>query len=120
MLHDAHRKLYDGLLFRSKAPLTGQMFRQAATGGAGMNLADQAEPDDSFGHALAAGDFDCDGKDGLAIGVYNEGVGALPLAGAVNVVYGRSPWVTAMETSMIARTWPVRLLASWLTLSASR
>ena len=31
----------------------------------------------------------------------------------------RSPWVTAVETSAIARTWVVRLPASWLTFSVS-
>ena len=29
----------------------------------------------------------------------------------------RSPWVTAVETSAMARTWVVRLPASWLTFS---
>ncbi len=31
----------------------------------------------------------------------------------------RSPWVTAVATSAIARTWVVRLAASWFTFSVS-
>ena len=31
----------------------------------------------------------------------------------------RSPWVTAVDTSAIARTWVVRLEASWFTFSVS-
>ena len=31
----------------------------------------------------------------------------------------RSPWVTAVDTRAIARTWVVRLPASWLTFSVS-
>src|SRR5690606_8021985 len=46
------------------------------------------EEDDWFGAALAAGDFDGDGYDDLAIGVFGEDVGAISGAGAVNVVYG--------------------------------
>ena len=41
-----------------------------------------------FGAALAAGDFDGDGRDDLAVGVPGESVGAVDDAGAVNVLYG--------------------------------
>jgi hypothetical protein len=43
---------------------------------------------DRFGKALAAGDFDNDGADDLAIGVPFEDVGLALDAGAVNVIYG--------------------------------
>jgi hypothetical protein len=42
---------------------------------------------DQFGTALAAGDFDGDGHDDLAIGLINDRVGDLR-AGAVNVMHG--------------------------------
>lgn len=53
-----------------------------------------AETGDRFGAALAAGDFDGDGVDDLAIGVPGESVSrigntALVGAGAVNVLYGK-------------------------------
>jgi hypothetical protein len=41
-----------------------------------------AEPHDSFGRALAAGDFDCDGRDDLAVGVRKPS--------NVHVIYGSS------------------------------
>jgi hypothetical protein len=47
-----------------------------------------AEANDWFGSALAAGDFDNDGRDDLAIGVPGEAIGAANDAGAVNVLYG--------------------------------
>jgi hypothetical protein len=49
---------------------------------------DGAESGDQFGAFLAAGDFNTDGFADLAIGVPFEDVGAIPLAGAVNVLYG--------------------------------
>ncbi|MEM9557847.1 MAG: FG-GAP repeat protein [Acidobacteriota bacterium] len=49
---------------------------------------DQAEPDDRFGSVLAAGDFDDDGCDDLAVGVPFEDVDGVLNAGAVNVIYG--------------------------------
>ncbi len=48
---------------------------------------------DVFGWALAAGDFNGDQFDDLAIGVPGEDVGAAPImdAGCVNVIYGAPP-----------------------------
>ena len=48
------------------------------------------EPEDSFGYSLAAGDFDGDGRDDLAIGIPHESVGVADGAGAVAIVYGSS------------------------------
>ena len=48
------------------------------------------ESDDFFGRALAAGDFDGDGKADLAIGVPSEDIGSIVDAGWINVLYGRS------------------------------
>ena len=46
------------------------------------------EGDDFFGSALAAGDFDGDGRDDLAIGVPGEDLSAGDDAGSINVLYG--------------------------------
>lgn len=49
---------------------------------------DDAEAEDRFGSTLAAGDFDGDGCDDLAVGVPYESIGAAGNAGAVHVFYG--------------------------------
>jgi hypothetical protein len=49
---------------------------------------DDAEPNDRFSQVLAAGDFDGNGCDDLAVGVPLEDIGADANAGAVNVLYG--------------------------------
>jgi hypothetical protein len=63
-----------------------QTWTQANTGSASID-----EAGDQFGGALAAGDFDGDGHDDLAIGHPNEAVGTTAGAGGVTVVYGGSP-----------------------------
>lgn len=52
------------------------------------DLLGEAELDDGFGRTLAAGDFNGDGKDDLAIGIPGESIGELSAAGAVQVLYG--------------------------------
>ena len=47
-----------------------------------------AERYDWAGGSLAAGDFDADGVDDLALGVFSEGVSGKNNAGAVNIIYG--------------------------------
>ncbi len=59
---------------------------------------DEAEFRDLFGHALAAGDFDGDGYGDLAVGVYNESVGALTMGGAVSVIHGSASGLSATAT----------------------
>jgi hypothetical protein len=56
-----------------------------------------AEPFDMFGAALAAGDFDNDGRDDLAIGVPWEDLGDLDNAGSVNVLYGSDSGLSAND-----------------------
>jgi hypothetical protein len=66
--------------------LTGpgsQLFHQGSDG-----VVSDPEESDTFGHALATGDFDADGSTDLAIGVPFESVGAIPGAGAINVLSG--------------------------------
>ncbi len=70
--------------------VTGAQFWQQDSPG----IPDQSEEGDAFGAALAAGDFNGDGKDDLAIGVIGETVG-LVRAGAVNVLYGSPDGLTA-------------------------
>ncbi len=65
----------------------GQLLAQGSAG-----LVDAAEAGDTFGYALAAGQFDGSGPTDLAVGVPNEDLGAanttVSNAGAVHVVYG--------------------------------
>jgi hypothetical protein len=68
-----------------------QIWHQSSPG-----VLDTAEPEDHFGYALAAGDFDNDGFDDLVIGVPYENVGSDAGAGAANVLYGAAgPGLTA-------------------------
>lgn len=62
-----------------------QFWSQATEGVQGA-----AEEGDHFGHALAAGDFDADGYDDLAVGVSDEEIGDPPVvdAGVVHIFYG--------------------------------
>jgi hypothetical protein len=57
-----------------------------------------AEATDLFGHTLLGADYNGDGYTDLAVGAYFEDVGAIPDAGAVNVIYG-SP--TGLQTAGI-------------------
>jgi hypothetical protein len=67
-------------------PIKNQLWHQNRSG-----IEDVAEASDSFGAALAVGDFDDDGFDDLAIGVPGEDIGA----GGVNVIYGRATGLKA-------------------------
>jgi hypothetical protein len=52
------------------------------------------EDPDRFGSALAAGDFDADGRDDLAVGSPGEWIGAIARAGSVTVIPGTSDGLT--------------------------
>jgi FG-GAP repeat len=74
------------VLFGTAGGLTGagsQLFHQDVAG-----IGSTAEVFDFFGSALAAGDLDGDGVDDLAVGVPDENVGTVEVAGAVNLLYG--------------------------------
>jgi hypothetical protein len=60
-----------------------QVWHQDVTG-----VEDSAEQSDHFGWAVAAADFNGDDLADLAIGVYQENVGSIVDAGAINVLYG--------------------------------
>jgi len=74
------------ILFGTATGLTGennQLWHQNLS-----SVGDEAEPGDSFGEALAAGDFDSDGKDDLAVGVPWESFDFLENPGLVHIFYG--------------------------------
>jgi hypothetical protein len=62
-----------------------------------------AHTDEQFGIALTVGDFDGDGFDDLAIGVFNESVDGVGQAGAVNVIYGSANGLTATGDQLWTR-----------------
>ena len=74
---------------QSSAP-ADQLWTQNSAG-----VEDSGEWKDAFGLSLAAGDFNNDGRDDLAIGS-DESVGSADHAGAVNVLYGSS---SGLQTS---------------------
>ncbi len=57
-------------------------------------IGEKVEAGDNFGNAIAAGDFNGDGKDDLAIGVPNEDVGSVSNAGIVQIIFGSSTGLT--------------------------
>ncbi len=78
--------------------LTGtgsQLFTQDSPG-----VGSIAEQDDDFGFALAAGDFDNNGFDDLAVGVPFEDVGAVQEAGAINVLPGTAGGLTGTGSQL--------------------
>jgi disulfide bond formation protein DsbB len=81
------------ILYGSARGLTAagnQFWHQNSAG-----ILDVAEQDDRFGLVIAAGDFNDDGIDDLAIGVPEEGIGTLTGAGAINVLRGTPGGLTA-------------------------
>ncbi len=72
-----------------------QLWHQNVTG-----IEDPAEPFDFFGGALAAGDFNADGRDDLAVGVSNEAIGSVRFTGAVNVIYGTTDRLQAANDQL--------------------
>jgi hypothetical protein len=80
--------------------------------GAGSQRWDQASPDvfgsveedDNFGGALAAGDFNGDGVDDLAVGSTAETLGTVDFAGAVHVLYGSAAGLTGAGSDFFAET----------------
>jgi hypothetical protein len=65
-----------------------------------------AAANDRFGAALAAGDFDKDGFDDLAIGVPGEWVGIMQSVGAITILYGSAAGLTADVNDLLHRSSP--------------
>jgi len=82
VIHGAHGPVgYGGGL--STALIAAQVWTQDSSG-----IEGSVEANDQFGSALAAGDFNHDYRDDLAIGVPGEDIGSIADAGAVNVING--------------------------------
>lgn len=84
-------------------------FRGTSTGltawaGVSQTALDVNEENDRFGASLAAGDFDNDGRDDLAVGAPQESIGSLALAGRVytfrGVATGLSPWQALSQSGI--------------------
>lgn len=87
-----------------------QFWSQNAAG-----VPDTSEADDSFGSALAAGDFNDDGFSDLAIGANGEdiefpsaGTGVFENLGAVTVIYGSANGLTTTNPPVAAQFWDER------------
>jgi hypothetical protein len=80
------------VIYGSSAGLSSAGDQYWTQDSSGIN--DTAETTDEFGSALAAGDFNRDGRDDLAIGVHDEDVGSFGDAGAVNIIYGSQSGLT--------------------------
>jgi hypothetical protein len=70
---------------------------------AGDTLAVGLAASERFGNSLAAGDFDGDGHDDLAIGVPGRTVGGMASAGGVEVVYGSDAGLTAVGNAFLSQ-----------------
>jgi hypothetical protein len=76
------------VLFGSSTGLTTSGSEQWGQGTVGIQ--GSPESGDHFGAALAAGDYDGDGDDDLAVGVPDEAIGSIASAGALHVLKGTS------------------------------
>ena len=64
------------------------------------NIQGSGQANDRFGSALAAGDFDADDRDDLAVGVPLEDISGVTNTGAVNVIYGTGSGLKAGGNQM--------------------
>lgn len=74
------------ILFGSRYGLRAVGDQQWSQDSASINS--HARANENFGTALAAGDFNNDGRDDLAIGTPGENVGGVIEAGVVNIIFG--------------------------------
>jgi len=65
-----------------------------------------AKFEDRFGSALAAGDFNNDGADDLAVGARRENLSLVEEAGAVNVLYGTAGGLTGTGSQLFTQDTP--------------
>jgi hypothetical protein len=92
------------VLYGTAGGLSGtgsQLFTQDSLGVPGVG-----EEDDSFGDALAAGDFNNDGVVDLAVGAPGEDVGSLADAGAVSVLYGTAGGLSGTGSQLLTQDHP--------------
>jgi hypothetical protein len=67
------------------------------------SVADNTEPFDLFGGALASGDFNGDGFDDLAIGAPGDSIAGMRGAGAVNVLFGSETGLQARNDQLLGQ-----------------
>jgi hypothetical protein len=89
------------VLYGADAGLSGSGSQYLHQDSAGVSGA--AEEFDRFGSALAAGDFDGDGFDDLAVGAPSEAVGAVQGAGAINVLFGSATGLTGTGSQLFTQ-----------------
>src|SRR6266540_3178625 len=92
------------VLYGSAAGLSAtgsQQFTQDTAG-----VPDAVEGDDHFGHLLATGDFNNDGRTDLAVAVLFEDVGTIVDAGAVTVLYGSAAGLTGTGSQQFTQDTP--------------
>ena len=86
-----------GRCFRSLGFRSGQIFSIDVEGASGVKqtwhqdvgtVQSPVEAGDRFGSVFATGDFDGDGFDDLAVAGADDGVGSVPTAGVVNILFG--------------------------------
>ena len=65
-----------------------------------LDILGAADLFDAFGSALAAGDFNGDGFNDLAVGVPFENTGDIVVAGAVNVLYGSATGLSSTDNQI--------------------
>jgi hypothetical protein len=65
-------------------------------------IRERAEPGDQFAASLAAGDFDRDGRDDLAVGSPFESVAGVQLGGIVQILYGSPRGLTPKGDQLFA------------------
>jgi hypothetical protein len=80
--------IYGSVAGLSAAAGPGDQLWSQDTVVAAVAIEDVAEAGDHFGASVAGGNFNGDAFCDLAIGVPDEDIGAVPNAGAVNVIYG--------------------------------
>jgi hypothetical protein len=86
------------VIYGSAAGLTStgnQFFHQDSA-----NVPGTAETEDEFGTAVAAGDFNRDGKDDVAVGAPYEDIGSTADAGAINVLLGATAGLTGAGSQL--------------------
>lgn len=89
------------VIYGSAAGLTANGSKRWHQGSVGIPGSNQDL--DSFGAALAAGDFNSDGADDLAIGVPGEDVGRISHAGAVTILYGSGSGLRATRAVVLTQ-----------------
>ncbi len=81
--------------------ISSQLFTQDTP-----DVDDNVEAVDQFGQALAGGDFNADSADDLAVGVPDEALGALDVAGEVHVLHGSTSRLSGISSQLFTQDTP--------------